>query len=130
MREYRIPNKILVYGMIIRMIFIIPEVIFERNLLQLWISEGVTIVVMLLIAIGILAIYEDAFGMGDIKLFAVMGAFIGVSGLFAVAFYSVMIAGLAAVILLITKKKSMKDGIKFAPYILVGTMVAFFVLGV
>jgi len=130
LREYRIPNKLLVYGTGVRLLFLIPEIIFEKKMLMTWVSEGIAVVAMFALAVLILLIAEEAFGMGDIKLFAVMGAFLGISGLFVATFYSIIVAGICSGVLVVIKKKNMKDGVKFAPFILIGTLAAFFVLGI
>ncbi len=129
LREERIPNKIVMYGTICRLIFIIPEVMLEGDIIMRWIMEAVAVVIMFVVAVAIILICEDAFGMGDIKLFAVMGAFLGIDGLFAAMFYTAILSGFASVLLIILKKKKLKDTIKYAPFIVVGTIIAIFVFG-
>ena len=129
LREYRIPNKLLIFGMILRGVFLIPEVLTEKDFLMIWLYEVIAIVVMFIATVAIALISEESLGMGDLKMFIVMGAYLGLTGLFAALFYSGVAAGISSLFLILTKKKKMKDGIKFAPYMLIGTMIAIILIG-
>ncbi|MCR5834891.1 MAG: A24 family peptidase [Lachnospiraceae bacterium] len=129
LREERIPNKLVVYGTICRLMFIIPEMLLEDDIIMTWIMESVAVVIMVFVAVAILLIYEEAFGMGDVKLFAVMGAYLGIGGLFAAMFYTGILSGIASVFLIILRRKKLKDTMKYAPFIVWGTIIAIFVFG-
>jgi leader peptidase (prepilin peptidase)/N-methyltransferase len=80
---------------------------------------------LFLIAIIGMLIYktDDAIGMGDVKIFAPIGIFLGWRMCIIALLISVTLAGLASIILLIFKLKKKKDAIPFGPFIVVGTFV-------
>jgi len=62
-------------------------------------------------------------GGGDIKLIAMIGAFLGINGVVSTIFFG-SLAGVAyAVILLITKKADMKSAIPYGPFLAVGALL-------
>jgi len=82
--------------------------------------------ILLLVAIIGMLVYktDEAMGMGDVKLLAPIGLFLGWKlGLLAL-FLSVLTAGLTSIILIIMKKKSKKETIPFGPFIVTGSYVA------
>lgn len=81
-------------------------------------------ILMLIAIIGSL-IYktDDAMGMGDVKLLAPIGVFLGWKLGFAALFFSVLIAGIVSVLLIVLRIKDKKDTIPFGPFIVVGTFI-------
>lgn len=81
--------------------------------------------ILLLIAIVGMFIYktEDAMGMGDVKLFAPIGLFLGWKLCLAALFVSVLLAGTISLTLIIIRKKGRKDTIPFGPFIVSGTYI-------
>jgi leader peptidase (prepilin peptidase)/N-methyltransferase len=59
---------------------------------------------------------KGAIGGGDIKLIAAMGLWLGVRPLFSAVAYGFMAGGVAAFLLLITKKKQRHDYFAYGPY--------------
>lgn len=80
---------------------------------------------LLLIALVGLLIYktDDAMGMGDVKLFAPIGIFLGWRLCFLALLLSVLLAGLTSLLLIITGKKKRKDTIPFGPFIVSATFI-------
>lgn len=126
-----IPNIFMLGALGIRMIiylieFIIsPEYIWitiKDNLLAVAIIGGFFLLVLLL--------FKNSIGMGDIKLFAIMGLYQGFFGAINSVFFSLVVSFFSALFLLVTKKKSKKDAISFAPSILIGTIVGISLSGI
>ena len=67
--------------------------------------------------------------MGDVKLVLVMGAFQGFTGMVSSVFVSMIIAFIAAIVLLISKKRKRSDSIEFAPALLLGTTISVILTG-
>lgn len=130
-RSLIIPNKLIVLGLIYRGIILIFELIFEREeLLQTVISEVIAAVGLVIIAFLCVLIIRNSIGMGDIKLFLVMGLMQGVMGIASSMFISLLVSFVLAVFLLISRRKGRKDEIPFAPSLLLGTYIAIFITGV
>ena len=77
----------------------------------------------------LLLAFKNSIGMGDIKLFAVMGLYQGLWGVINSVFFSLAASFVISIAFLITKKKGRKDSIAFAPSIFVGTVVAICLAG-
>ncbi len=77
---------------------------------------------------GVLAFAgRGALGMGDVKLAGVIGLMLGYpAGLYALV-GGIFLAGLAALLLLLTRRATRKSTIAYAPYLAVGTIVALWV---
>lgn len=63
---------------------------------------------------------RGAMGWGDVKLEAAVGALVGYPAVVGAMFLGVLIGGLAALILLITKRVGRKDSIAYGPYLALG----------
>lgn len=120
----RIPNKILKALMVIRGILFIPE----------WLTyPGLGTAMLLSIGMGALLgggmflmahfISKGGVGMGDVKLFAVIGCYVGSGSIMSVAFLSALSGAVYSISMLLLKKIKLKEEIPFAPFIFVGTML-------
>lgn len=80
---------------------------------------------LLLVALLGLLIYktDDAMGMGDVKLMAPIGLFLGWRLCLAALFISVLLAGFTSLSLILFGIKKKKDTIPFGPFIVTGTFV-------
>jgi len=78
--------------------------------------------------IGIFVV-KNGFGMGDIKLMFIMILYLGFAGSFSAIFMSLVLSMIASIYLLIKKEKNKKDTIPFAPFVLIGTYLSVFLMG-
>ena len=62
-------------------------------------------------------------GMGDVKLLAVIGAYMGSGSIMAAAFLSVAASAFYSIVMLLLKKIKLKEEIPFAPFIFIGTVL-------
>ena len=123
-RTRRIPNKILKILLMIRTgLFLLEWMMFPRLGLSLLIS------VMLGALLGggmfLLAhfISRGGVGMGDVKLVAAVGIYMGGGSIMACVFLSVMASSVYSIIMLICKKIKLKEEIPFAPFAFIGTVL-------
>lgn len=129
-RAYRIPNLFIAEGLIARAMVMLAELIWARDaLLSVVLTEFAASVVLFLAAALCAAIVKNSIGGGDMKLFVVMGLLLGLQGTWGAIFLSLIISFIAAVILLITRKKNRKDAIPFGPAVAVGTYLSIFLTG-
>lgn len=129
-KTYRIPNRFILLGVGYRVIILILELIFEGNTLPaVLVSEGVAALGLLIAALLCTICIKNSIGYGDIKLFCVMGLMLGLEGIWNSVFMSLIAAFIISVILLITKKKSRKDAVPFAPAIVLGTYISIILTG-
>lgn len=80
--------------------------------------------ILFLVAVIGLIIYksDDAMGMGDVKLFAPIGIFLGWKMCLLALFLSILAGGLSSLVLILLNKKKRKDTIPFGPFIVAGTL--------
>lgn len=69
------------------------------------------------------AISRGGIGMGDVKLFAIVGSYMGSGSILAVIFLAVMASAVYSAVMLILRKIKLKEEIPFAPFILIGTIL-------
>lgn len=122
-----IPNKLLLAGLFGRIIFYIIEMFTKnREILDIFVSDikGVLLGggVFLLGAI----IAKNSVGMGDVKMYGVIGFYCGYMGTMASMLFSLFICFIASIFLLIFRKKSRKDTLPLAPFVLAGTFLVIF----
>lgn len=130
-QEFRIPNKLILYGFALRVPLLISEIFVQTDtILAIVINELVAIVGATIVCIACMFLSRGSLGMGDLKLLMFMSAFLGVEGICYTMFVSIFFSAVVAIGLLIFKKKSRKDAIPFAPFILAGTFVCLILTGV
>ena len=64
-------------------------------------------------------------GGGDVKLAAGLGVWLGWEAAVVAVWIAFLLGGIAAVVLLITRRKGRRDGIPFGPFLAIGGYVAF-----
>lgn len=69
-------------------------------------------------------VMKNSVGMGDVKLFFVMGLYQGLWGAANAVFFSLIVSFFYAVYLLLTRRKTRKDSISLAPCVLIGACIA------
>ncbi|MTI47482.1 prepilin peptidase [Sporosalibacterium faouarense] len=73
--------------------------------------------------LGIISfISKGALGMGDCKLFALIGIFVGFQGAIFILFISSIISGVFSLIMLIARRVTRKTTIPFAPFVYFSTL--------
>lgn len=128
---YKIPNKILKYAVIVRAAELIPEaLIYKKEMAGVLIDMGITLAVLFLICMVCNFIIRGAMGMGDVKLLLVMGLYLGSAKFILAILVVLVLAFFAAIYFVASGKKTKKDIMPFAPYILAGTYLAVILLGI
>jgi leader peptidase (prepilin peptidase) / N-methyltransferase len=85
-------------------------------------------VFLLLYLGGQLVFGAEAFGFGDVKLAVFIGMATGLSNLRVVhaLLYGVFLGGFVAIILLITRIRSLKEAVPYGPFLVAGTLLALY----
>lgn len=129
-KTYRIPNIFIAAGLVMRAIILVFELIYMREgLLAVVLSEFVASSGLVIAAFLCTILIKNSVGYGDIKLFLVMGLFLGLDGIWGAIFVSLIVSFIVSVVLLATKKKTRKDAIPFGPAIVIGTYLSVFLTG-
>ena len=112
-----IPDKLNLFGIVSGIVFVfLPDSLSVKNALLGFVAGGG---LLLLVAV----ISRGAMGGGDIKLFAVIGIFLGLEKTVLALFLTFLFGGIAGILLIAAKIKSRKDYIPFGPFIGIGAFI-------
>jgi leader peptidase (prepilin peptidase)/N-methyltransferase len=131
--HYIIPNEITVGGIVLGLVLsaIYPPLMDANTIqLSLWRSFlGVMVggLTLLTVAfVGELVFRKEAMGMGDVKLLAAIGAFLGWQSTLFTVFVSSLLGGVVGLILVVGSKKGWESRIPYGPYIAFGALLWMF----
>lgn len=126
-REKIIPNQLILAGLIIWMIEMGIEVFLfhtDFRTVMLFSVLGGGVWGGLLVVIALIA--KTALGMGDAKMFLVIGLIYGLNNTYAILLISLLIMAVISIILLVLKKVNRKSTVPMAPFVLIGFILCIF----
>ncbi|MGE5474352.1 MAG: prepilin peptidase [Ignavibacteriales bacterium] len=140
LKHYIIPNELIIAGLITGAVFaglktlkffmvgfkVVTTVAFNPNFL---IDAGLGLLTgfiafLIIVLIGEWIMKAEVMGMGDVKLMAVIGLFLGFKLTILSMFLAFIVGSVISVFLLATKIKGRKDMIPFGPFIVIGSSIA------
>ncbi len=125
----KIPNKVLLFLLIVRAAGILAEVIrYDISLTNSLLFSLLGIVIGGLIPLVAMLLSGGGVGAGDMKLYAVIGAFLGLTGVLQSMMFSLFIAAIVSLIMLISKKAKMKSTLAMAPFIFAGVSIYYILI--
>jgi leader peptidase (prepilin peptidase)/N-methyltransferase len=113
-----IPNKIIVPGILI--IFILRLAYHPQGLSFYLLGALLGGGLLLLLAL----IYPQGMGMGDVKLFIMMGLVIGWTNALTALFFASFLGSVYGLLLLALKRRKQNDPVPFGPFIVTGCLLA------
>jgi len=122
LNEQIVPDVISLPGIVIGFIisFFVPYISFINSALGVLVGGGI----ILIIALGGSAIFKkEAMGGGDVKLAAMIGAFLGWRYIIISLFLGFFLGALTGIILIMAKIKSREDVVPFGPFIVLGSFI-------
>lgn len=130
-RRQIIPNRLILSGLGFRAVLLLAELVFERDVLIMTLfSEVLGAIGIFIVCMVFLLMMKNSIGMGDIKLFMVMGLYLGLYSMIDAIMSSLVLAFVCAIVLLLMRKKGKKDSLPFAPAVLAGTYLSVFLTGI
>lgn len=125
-----IPNDFMLGALIMRVLFFAIELFISPSLIWTNLKDGIVAAVVIAgFFLIIHVLFKNSIGMGDVKLFAIIGLYQGIWGATNAVFFSLLVSFFLSVVLLILKKVTKKDAISFAPSILLGTIISILLSG-
>jgi len=120
--EQIIPDEISLPGMVIGFVIsiFVPYLSYVNALIGIVAGGGI---IFLIALAGTVIFKKEAMGGGDVKLAAMIGAFIGWQYIILSLFIGFFIGAVVGVLLILLKIKSREDMIPFGPFIVLGSMV-------
>jgi len=119
--EQQIIPNVIVYPAI-ALAFLVPWLTGSHDLISALIGASVGAGLLLPIAF----FFPNGMGMGDVKLAALMGVLVGFPMIFVALLLGIVLGGLTAVFLLVTKRRGRKEALPLAPFLIVGLALAAF----
>lgn len=125
-RHRVIPNLYIAGALVLRTLLILVQGIAEHAILSVFVRSAVGLAAGFII-LGIVAVISGkGLGAGDVKMFAVIGYFLGLYGVVDVLVYSTLFCAVCGIILIISKKCGVKDCIPMAPFAFAGMLLYIF----
>lgn len=120
-KTYRIPNAFVLFGLAVRALLLLLEMLYDEYWKLSLISEGIAAGALFAASMLCAALMKGSIGFGDIKMFVVLGLFLGIEGSWAAIFLALVLSLAVALVLMAAKKKSRKDAIPFGPSMVLAT---------
>jgi len=129
-----IPDSITIPGIVIGLLsasFLLPDPFSVHHSAQAFSIVGFRNSLIGLISGGglfylIAVLSRGGMGGGDIKMMAMVGAFMGWKSIFLTTFIGSLTGSVVGIFLMITKKKGRKAKIPFGPFLAIGSLVTLF----
>ena len=117
-----VPDVISLPGIVIGFIisFFVTYISFINSALGILAGGGIILIIGLA---GSVIFKKEAMGGGDVKLAAMIGAFLGWRYIIISLFLGFFIGALAGIILILSKIKSKEDMVPFGPFIVLGSFI-------
>lgn len=123
-RYHIIPNKWLIFGVIIRVIIYGLELLFRRDVFtRILTTSLIGCVVGFVFLLLLSVITRHAMGYGDVKAFALIGMYLGIVPTYSILLYSLLVCAICGIFLMVVKKKGRKYQMAFAPFIMIGYLI-------
>lgn len=122
---YRIPNRFLGYLVCARIVIMLLEFIGDGdNLKDTIFNSLIGMFFMFALMFLLYVLTRHGIGMGDVKMLSVLGLLTGLRLAINTLFLGVLLCGAGSSLLLIFKKKSIKDNIPFGPFLYGGLLIS------
>jgi len=120
--EQIVPDIISLPGIVIGLIlsFFVPYISFINSVLGVVVGGGIILVIGL---VGSVIFKKEAMGGGDVKLAAMIGAFLGWKYTIISLFLGFFLGALVGIFLILSKIKSKEDMVPFGPFIALGSFI-------
>ncbi len=122
LNEQIVPDVISLPGIVIGFIlsFFVPYISFINSALGVLVGGGIILIIGVA---GSVIFKKEAMGGGDVKLAAMIGAFLGWRYIIISLFLGFFLGALAGIFLILSKIKSREDVIPFGPFIVLGSFI-------
>jgi leader peptidase (prepilin peptidase)/N-methyltransferase len=123
-----IPDVISIPGIVVGLLgaLIIPHITFLHSLMGVLLGGGS----LFLVATVYQWLFKrEGMGGGDVKLLAMIGAFLGWDGVILTILLSSLVGSMTGVIIMVAKGKDLKYAIPFGPFLSLGAVIALFCKG-
>lgn len=126
-RDKSIPNRMILALLVCWLFTIFPQLVVD---IEIGLDRLTNAAIGFLIGGGLfLLVYlisKNGLGGGDVKLMAVVGLYLGMSGVLPAMLYGSILAAIFGLVLILLKKIGRKDTIPLVPFLYIGILIAIF----
>lgn len=127
-RKKIIPNTLILVGMVCQIIWFLVEVFwYQDNWKRILMQDVMGFIMGAGVLLLVYLFAKNAIGMGDIKLFGVLGITCGFELTYTILFLAVLLASCYGLYLILVRKKKKDYEMAFAPFIFVGYITSVFI---
>ena len=120
-RERIIPNSLIGIGLLFWLALMLLDIFVGGTpFLPLLVFSGIGGIACGGLLFIIALVVKSALGMGDVKMFFVLGLLYGLTDTYGILLFSVIAMGIVSIALLIAKKVTTKSTIPMAPFVIIG----------
>ena len=120
----RIPNKLIIFGALVRLIVYVLEFILAGDTFLFTLkNDGIGFLIGFVFLFVVAVISRGGLGFGDVKLFGLLGLMAGSAGVFTTLFVTLLFSSVVSLILIAMKRKSFKSSLPMGPFIYAGFVV-------
>jgi leader peptidase (prepilin peptidase)/N-methyltransferase len=122
LNEQIVPDVISLPGIVIgfSISLFVPYISFINSALGIFVGGGIILIIGLA---GSVIFKKEAMGGGDVKLAAMIGAFLGWRYVIISLFLGFFLGAVAGIVLILSKIKSREDVVPFGPFIVLGSFI-------
>lgn len=126
LKKKMIPNVMVGIGFLIKTALLLYEwAVLQDSVKESVLNSAAGFAFGLLFLLILSFITRHGIGYGDVKMFAWIGFCMGLADTYSILFYSVLLAAIAGVYLLLVKKAEKKKLLPFAPFVYAGSCLVF-----
>jgi leader peptidase (prepilin peptidase)/N-methyltransferase len=114
-----IPNELVLFGLVTGLVLLLVAPYPEKSLLQALGGAAAGFVLLLIIALAV----PGGMGMGDVKLAAVIGLFLGLPWVGMGMVLAFLAGGIISLLLILCRVVGRKDHIPFGPWLALGAVL-------
>lgn len=130
-KRHLIPNELLAVMFLVRLAIFAGQFFFDREYLAYYAITSIIAALGMVLASGLCrVISSNSIGLGDIKLLGIAGFYMGLDKIGSMMLVTLIIMFIASSYLLLVRKVPKNTEMAFAPYLLVGTILSAFLMGV
>lgn len=120
-----IPNLLIGFGVFIRILCYGLEALWlKAELKEILLHDCLGVVAGAGVLLLVYLFSKQSIGLGDVKLFGVIGCYLGFSCTYTILFLSVFASAIMAIYFVCVKKKKKDYTIAFAPFVLLGYFIS------
>lgn len=126
-REERIPNIFPLVMAFSGLVCLAAGYATSQNGAMYYIASSLIATVLVASCMSVAALLtKNGIGIGDIKLLSALALLGGIYTVGGTLFFGMLICFLTAIVLLLSKKKTIKESMPFGPFIFIGYMISIF----